>query len=257
MKLYIYPSLKITSFLTSQRRNRIWVDPMPTPATEDYLKTIYKLQENAETASTNAVADRMGVSAASVTNMMKRLSESGLVEHRPYQAIRLTDAGRKIALEIIRHHRLLEVYMAEALGFTWDQVDAEAERLEHVISEEFEDKIDAMLGYPTTDPHGSPIPTKDGSIATSNHEKLSDKEAGTTVVVRRVTDTDPELLRYLAKLGLRPESTVEVLNKEPFEGPMLLRIAGEEHHIGRQVARTVLVESLAAGEGSDDGRADP
>ncbi|MXZ76542.1 MAG: metal-dependent transcriptional regulator [Gemmatimonadetes bacterium] len=230
---------------------------MPTPATEDYLKTIYKLQENAETASTNAVADRMGVSAASVTNMMKRLSESGLVEHRPYQAIRLTDAGRKIALEIIRHHRLLEVYMAEALGFTWDQVDAEAERLEHVISEEFEDKIDAMLGYPTTDPHGSPIPTKDGSIATSNHEKLSDKEAGTTVVVRRVTDTDPELLRYLAKLGLRPESTVEVLNKEPFEGPMLLRIAGEEHHIGRQVARTVLVESLAAGEGSDDGRADP
>lgn len=229
---------------------------MPTPATEDYLKTIYKLQENAEHASTNAVADQMGVSAASVTNMMKRLSESGLVEHRPYQAIRLTDAGRKIALEIIRHHRLLEVYMAEALGFAWDEVDAEAERLEHVISEEFEDKIDAILGYPTTDPHGSPIPSKDGSIATTNHDRLSDMEAGRTVVVRRVTDTDPALLRYLAKLGLRPENTVEVLSKEPFEGPMLLRVGGKERHVGRQVAHTVLVEHMPTGEGSDKGRAD-
>ncbi len=228
---------------------------MPTPATEDYLKAIYKLQENAEAASTNAIADRMGVSAASVTNMMKRLSETGLVEHRPYQAIRLTDAGRKIALEIIRHHRLLEVYMAEALGFTWDQVDAEAERLEHVISEEFEDKIDAMLGYPTTDPHGSPIPSKDGSIASTNHDRLSDVEPGRTVVIRRVTDTDPALLRYLGKLGLRPDSVVGVLSKEPFEGPMLLRVDGEEHHVGHQVASSVLVECVTAGQGEKDRQA--
>lgn len=221
---------------------------MPTPATEDYLKAIYKLQENAEAASTNAIADRMGVSAASVTNMMKRLAETGLVEHRPYQAIRLTDAGRKIALEIIRHHRLLEVYMAEALGFTWDQVDAEAERLEHVISEEFEDKIDAMLGYPTTDPHGSPIPAKDGSIASADYERLSDMEPGRTVVVRRVTDTDPALLRYLAKLRLRPQSIVEVMSKEPFDGPMFLRVDGEEQHVGHQVTRSVLVERVPAGE---------
>ena len=227
---------------------------MPTPATEDYLKAIYKLQENAEAASTNAVADRMGVSAASVTNMMKRLSETGLVVHQPYQAIRLTEAGRKIALEIIRHHRLLEVYMAEALGFTWDQVDAEAERLEHVISEEFEDKIDAMLGYPTTDPHGSPIPAKDGSIASANHDRLSDMEPGRTVVVRRVTDTDPALLRYLAKLGLRPQNIVEVMSKEPFDGPMFLRVAGVEHHVGHQVARSVLVEDVPAGETKNEGR---
>lgn len=227
---------------------------MPTPATEDYLKTIYKLQENAEAASTNAVADRMGVSAASVTNMMKRLSETGLVEHQPYQAIRLTDAGRKIALEIIRHHRLLEVYMAEALGFTWDQVDAEAERLEHVISEEFEDKIDAMLGYPKTDPHGSPIPAKDGSIARTDHDRLSDMEPGRTVVVRRVTDTDPALLRYLAKLGLRPQNIVEVMSKEPFDGPMFLRVGGEEHHVGHQVARSVLVESVPEGDTKSEGR---
>ena len=227
---------------------------MPTPATEDYLKAIYKLQENAGAASTNAVADRMGVSAASVTNMMKRLSETGLVEHRPYQAIRLTDAGRKIALEIIRHHRLLEVYMAEALGFTWDQVDAEAERLEHVISEEFEDKIDAMLGYPTKDPHGSPIPAKDGSIASTKHDRLSDMEPGRTVVIRRVTDTDPALLRYLGKLGLRPDNVVDVLNKEPFEGPMLLRVGGEEHHVGHQVTSSVLVECVTAGQVENDRR---
>ncbi len=218
---------------------------MPTPAIEDYLKAVYKLQENAEAASTNAIADRMGVSAASVTNMMKRLSETGLVEHRPYQAITLTDAGSKIALEIIRHHRLLEVYMAEALGFTWDQVDAEAERLEHVISEEFEDKIDAMLGYPTTDPHGSPIPGKDGSIAPTNHDRLSDIDPGHTVVIRRVTDTEPTLLRYLDKLGLRPENRVDVVKKEPFEGPMLLQVGGEEHHVGHQVASSVLVECVA------------
>ncbi len=226
---------------------------MPTPATEDYLKAIYKLQENVEAASTNAIADRVGVSAASVTNMMKRLSESGLVEHRPYQAIRLTDAGRKIALEIIRHHRLLEAYMAEALGFTWDQVDAEAERLEHVISEEFEDKIDAMLGYPTTDPHGSPIPGKDGSIARMNHDRLSDIEPGRTVVIRRVTDTDPALLRYLGKLGLRPQNVVDVLKKEPFEGPVFLRVGEAEHHVGHLVASSVLVESVP-GDDVDNSR---
>ena len=225
---------------------------MPTPATEDYLKAIYKLLENSEPASTNAVADSMRVSAASVTNMMKRLSEMGLVEHQPYQTIRLTEAGRKIALEIIRHHRLLEVYMAEALGFTWDQVDAEAERLEHVISEEFEDKIDAMLGYPTTDPHGSPIPQKDGSIASTNHDRLSEIEPGNTVIIRRVADTDPALLRYLAKLGLRPDNRVDVMNKEPFEGPMFVKVEGDTHHVGQQVASNVLVECLAV-ENADRG----
>ena len=223
---------------------------MPTPATEDYLKAIYKLQESAEAASKNSVAVRMGVSAASVTNMMKRLSDMGLVEHRPYQAIRLTEAGRKIALEIIRHHRLLEVYMAEALGFSWDQVDAEAERLEHVISEEFEDKIDAMLGYPTTDPHGSPIPGKDGSIARADHDRLSDIEPGRTVVVRRVTDTDPAKLRYLGKLGLRPDNVVDVLQKEPFEGPLCVRVGEAEHHVGHQVASGVLVERVPGEGGS-------
>ncbi len=217
---------------------------MPTPATEDYLKAIYKLIENFEVASTNAVADRMGVSAASVTNMMKRLSEMGLVEYRPYQTITLTPPGKKIALEIIRHHRLLEVYMAEALGFTWDKVDAEAERLEHVISEEFEDKIDALLGYPTTDPHGAPIPAKDGSIVNPQHDRLTEIDPGNTVVIRRVINTDPALLRYLATLDLRPNKQVAVLKKEPFEGPLSLDINGQNLHVGYQVANKVLVESL-------------
>jgi len=215
---------------------------MLTPATEDYLKTIYKLQDANDVVTTNAVAERMDVSAASVTNMMKKLAEMGLVEYVRYQGITLTDAGCKIALEIIRHHRLLEVYLAEAMGFSWDQVDAEAERLEHVISEEFEDKIDEMLGYPTTDPHGSPIPKKDGTIVKTEHERLVNIRPGQSVIVRRVPDSDPALLRYLGELGLRPAATVAVLKKEPFDGPLLIRIGDHKYHIGHQVAHSVLVD---------------
>lgn len=215
---------------------------MLTPATEDYLKTVYKLQDANEVVSTNAIAERMDVSAASVTNMMKKLAEMSLVEYVRYQGITLTEAGSKVALEIIRHHRLLEVYLAEAMGFGWDQVDAEAERLEHVISEEFEDKIDEMLGYPTTDPHGSPIPSKDGTIAKTAHEPLVNITPGQSVIVRRVPDSDPALLRYLGELGLRPTVIVIVLKKEPFDGPLLIRIGDQEYHLGHQVAHSVLVD---------------
>ena len=217
---------------------------MLTPASEDYLKTVYKLEDANEVVATNAIAERMDVSAASVTNMMKKLSEMGLVEYARYQGITLTDAGRKIALEIVRHHRLLEVYLAEAMGFGWDQVDAEAERLEHVISEEFEDKMDEMLGYPTTDPHGSPIPKKDGTIARAEHEPLVNIAPGQSAIIRRVPDSDPALLRYLGELGLKPDATVVVLKKEPFDGPLLLRIGDWEHHLGHQTAHGVLVDCL-------------
>jgi DtxR family Mn-dependent transcriptional regulator len=217
---------------------------MLTPATEDYLKTVYKLEDANEVVATNAIAERMDVSAASVTNMMKKLSEMGLVEYARYQGITLTDAGRKIALEIVRHHRLLEVYLAEAMGFGWDQVDAEAERLEHVISEEFEDKMDEMLGYPTTDPHGSPIPKKDGTIARAEHEPLVNIAPGQSAIIRRVPDSDPALLRYLGELGLKPDATVVVLKKEPFDGPLMLRIGDREHHLGHQTAHGVLVDCL-------------
>lgn len=215
---------------------------MLTQAAEDYLKVIYKLQGNHEVVSTTAVAERMTVSAASVTNMIKKLADMGLVAHTPYQGITLTAAGQKVALEIIRHHRLLELYLAEALGFAWDQVDAEAERLEHVISEEFEAKMDAVLGYPTTDPHGDPIPSKDGVLDESRYGRLADVEPGQSAVIRRVPDSNPDMLRYLAELGLIPDVTVDVLKKEPFNGPLLVKVGAIEHHIGHQVASSVLVD---------------
>lgn len=215
---------------------------MLTSAAEDYLKALYKLQERHAVVTTNAIAERMEVSAASVTGMMKKLADMGLVQHVRYQSISLTDAGRKIALEIIRHHRLLEVYLAEAMGYSWDQVDAEAERLEHVISEEFEDRIDALMGYPKLDPHGSPIPRKDGTIDRPDHERLVNIQPGCTAVVRRVPDRDPNLLRYLGNLGLKPETKVDVLKKEPFDGPLLIRIGETEHHVGHQVASSVWVD---------------
>ena len=214
---------------------------MLSSAAEDYLKEVYKLQDTHDVASTNAIADRMKVSAASVTNMIKKLAEMGLVTHVPYQGITLTDAGQKVALEVLRHHRLLELYLAEAMGYSWDKVDEEAERLEHVISEEFEDKIDEMLGYPTTDPHGSPIPTKDGEIDTHRYDRLVDVAPGTSVIVRRVPDSNSDLLRYLGDLGLRPDTEVRVLSKGPFDGPLRIRVGETEHHLGHQVASCILV----------------
>jgi DtxR family Mn-dependent transcriptional regulator len=223
---------------------------MLSSAAEDYLKVVYKLQEANREVTTNAIAERLTVSPASVTNMMKKLAEMSLVIYVPYQQVTLTDSGRKIALEIIRHHRLLELYLAEAMGFDWDKVDAEAERLEHVISEEFEDRIDEMLGFPTTDPHGSPIPSKDGTVARNDHNRLVDIEEGMTVVVRRVPDSDPDMLRYLGDIGLRPDVSVDILKKEPFEGPILIRIGDVERHVGRQVAGRVMVDCAGkTGEG--------
>lgn len=217
---------------------------MLTSAAEDYLKVIYKLQDSNRAGTTNAIAERMDVSPAAVTNMMKKLAEMGLVQHIPYQSISLTDTGQKIALEIIRHHRLLEVYLAEAMGYGWDEVDEEAERLEHVISEAFEDRIDALLGYPEFDPHGAPIPRKDGTIEKRDHISLGAVEPGGSVTVRRVRDSEPDLLRYLGQLGLRPDTIVEILSKEPFDGPLHIRIGNVEHHVGRQVANSVWVEAL-------------
>lgn len=217
---------------------------MLSQSAEDYLKVVYKLQDAHGVVTTNAVSERMNVSAASVTNMVKKLADMGLVLHEPYQGITTTETGRKVALEIIRHHRLLELYLAQAMGYSWDKVDAEAERLEHVISEEFEDKIDEMLGYPTLDPHGAPIPTKDGIIDDSRYDRLVDIEPGCSVVIRRVPDSDPDLLRYIGNLGLKPDTMVAVLKKEPFDGPLLVRIGEAEYHVGHQVASNVLVTDI-------------
>ncbi len=195
-----------------------------TPAMEDYLKTIFGLDEVGERITTQAIADQMGVAAPSVTGMVKRLHDLNLVDHAPYRGVALTEAGRKVALEVVRHHRLLELYLADALGYSWDEVHDEADRLEHTISEEFEARIDHALGYPTHDPHGDPIPTIAGDLPTAAHKRLSDLEDGQQAMVVRIFHDDSERLRYLGQLGLYPNSTFTVLEKMPFNGP--LRIKG-------------------------------
>jgi DtxR family Mn-dependent transcriptional regulator len=179
--------------------------------------------------------------------MLQKLSDATpkLVNYERSRGATLTPAGRKIALEVIRHHRLIELYLAEALGYGWDEVDAEAERLEHVISEEFEDRISAILGDPTRDPHGNPIPGKDGSVAPACRTPLSDIDAGRTVRVARVRDDNPALLRYLAELGLVLDATVTVAGRAPFDGPLHVRVGAATeaaHALGRQVTDQVYVE---------------
>jgi DtxR family Mn-dependent transcriptional regulator len=214
---------------------------MVSESAQDYLKAIWKLQAAHGEATTSALAGELGVSPASATAMLKKLDRLGLVQHEPYHGARLTPAGERVALEVIRHHRLLELYLKEALGLSWDQVHVEAERLEHYLSDEVEARIDAALGYPTRDPHGDPIPTAELVLETGERRTLVDVAAGDGAVVRRVPDSDPELLRYLADLGLVPECPVVMIEQAPFEGPVTLEIGGTTHSIGRSVAARIEV----------------
>ena len=214
---------------------------MRTEAVEDYLKTIYLAETEHGEVTTVALAARLEVSAPSVTGMLKKLAELKLVKHEPYHGVTLTPAGRKIALEVIRHHRLLELYLAEALGYSWDKVHAEAEKLEHHISEEFEDKIAALLGNPVTDPHGDPIPAKDGTIPPQNTVRLPDANAGESVLVTRVTAQNAEQLTYLGSLGIRPDASITVVHKAPFDGPVHLRVGTTSHHVGLNLARQIFI----------------
>lgn len=214
-------------------------------AVEDYLKIIYELQEASGKVNTTALAERLNVAPASVTGMIKKLAEDRprLVNYERHHGVTLTSAGEKIALEVIRHHRLIELYLHEALGYSWDQVDAEAEKLEHVISEEFEDRIAAVLGQPKIDPHGDPIPTKEGVIAAPTGERLTDLTAGQRGRVARVSDDDPALLRYLAELGIKPETAITVVDRSPFDGPMHVRVGNRSPQaLGRQVTDHIFVE---------------
>ena len=214
-----------------------------TPAEQDYLKAIYKLQPEESPVPTMAIAERLNLSSAAVSKMLKHLAAQGLVEHNRYYGVALTSAGEKIALEVIRHHRLVELYLVNVLGVPWDQVDREAEVLEHVLSEELEERIAAVLGNPTHDPHGDPIPHLDGSLEDQPHRRLADVSPGTHALVLRVPDRDPQLLRYFGEIGLVPEADVHVVRREPFDGPMHLRLDGSrtEHVIGRDIAERVSV----------------
>lgn len=208
---------------------------------ENYMKVIFEVLEKHDRATTSVIAERMEIASPSVTAMIKRLAEMKLVTHEPYQGVLLTDVGARTALEVIRHHRLVELYLAEALGVPWDRVHDEAEKLEHVISEDLEDRINDALGNPTIDPHGSPIPARDGSFRRVDTRPLSQVDAGQRVTVLEVDDRDPELLRYLGELSLYPGTEVEVVRVEPYSGPFLLNAGGKEFVIGRAAADEIRV----------------
>src|SRR5215211_1276419 len=219
--------------------------PQVTHAMEDYLKAIYRLQETAAQVTTQRLAEELGVTGPSVTNMIKRLHDLRLLRHTRYHGVELTDAGIKIALEVLRHHRLLELYLAETLGYPWDEVHAEAERLEHHVSEELEARMDSVLGHPTHDPHGHPIPSREGQIDTISAIPLVDLDLNVTATVSRVSDRDPEQLRYLGGLGLYPGATVSLSERFPFDGPLRIQVSTSEHIIGRSLASAVLVVPTA------------
>jgi DtxR family transcriptional regulator, Mn-dependent transcriptional regulator len=212
-------------------------------AVQDYAKAIYALElREGEAVSTNALADRLGVTAASASGMVKRLDELGLVEHQPYRGVSLTDHGRRVALEVMRHHRLLELYLVKLLGVPWDRVHQEAEVLEHVLSEELEELIAAKLGDPTHDPHGDPIPTRDLTIEEGSTLSLQTLEVGDRGTFTRVSDSDPEMLRFLAERGIAPGDRLEVVDKQPFEGPLFVRFGDDVHVLGGELARAMRVE---------------
>ena len=219
---------------------------MQTQAVQDYLKAIYEIQQSVEKVATTALASHMDVTAASVTGMLKKLAELKLVTYQPYQGVELTDSGEKIALEVIRHHRLVERYLAEALGVPWDQVDAEADKWEHVLSDDLENRIDAYLGHPTTDPHGAPIPTAEGHIPPASNVRLSDLSPGQKATVAEVSDHDPEMLRYFASLGLFPEVVITVTDIAPFEGPLTIQIKGDEVSLGREAASFIRMTAVSS-----------
>jgi len=213
--------------------------PDLSAAIQDYLKAIYKLESEGTRPTTTAIAQRMGVAPSSVTSMLKKLAALGLAEHSPYRGIELSEDGTKIALEVIRHHRLLEQYLAETLGLPIDAVHAEADRLEHVLSEELEARIDEQLGYPTHDPHGDPIPDAGLHMDDNRLRSLDALEPGEEATVRRVPDSDSDLLRYLAGLRLVPGGRVTMRRSEPFDGPLTVAVDGQEHAISRELAMQI------------------
>ncbi len=217
---------------------------MLSSSTEDYLKAIYELLEDSGRVTTSALAERLNVAPASVTEMVQKLArmQPALVDYERHRGVSLTDAGRKIALEIIRHHRLIEKYLAEALGYGWHEVHDEAERLEHVISEEFEDKIAAALGHPERDPHGDPIPTREGVVAEPSRRSLSAVSAGETVRVARVRDQDTAFLSRLTEIGLVLNAPITVI-QAPAEGPLAVDIGGRTQALDRAITDNVYVES--------------
>jgi DtxR family Mn-dependent transcriptional regulator len=213
-----------------------------TAAVQDYAKAIYTLETRDGSASTSELAALLDVRPGSVSGMLRKLADLGLIEHEPYRGVRLTRRGRRVALEVIRHHRLLELFLVESLGMSWDEVHAEAEVLEHALSEQLEELIAAKLGHPTHDPHGDPIPSAELALSESESRSLYDLEPGEHAVFARVSDADPEMLRFLGERGIAPGATLEVIERQPFDGPLYVRFGDEVHVLGAVLARAMRVE---------------
>jgi DtxR family Mn-dependent transcriptional regulator len=213
-----------------------------TEAVEDYAKAIYALEERgARPVSTSALAERLDVAPSTVTAMAKRLADLGLVSYTPYHGVRLTGRGRRVALEVMRHHRLLEAFLADSLDMPWDRVHDEAEVLEHYISEDLERRIAEKLGDPHVDPHGDPIPSADLDLETDDTVGLAELEEGATATFARVSDSDPEMLRYLAERGIAPGVELQVTGHQPFGGPVFVVAAGGEHALGGELSKAIRV----------------
>ena len=217
--------------------------PLTEPV-EDYLKAIYAIEQAGDAAGTNEIASRLSIAAASVSGMVRRLADQGLVSYERYRGVRLTGNGRRAALRTIRRHRVIEAYLAKALGYAWDRVHEEAERLEHAASDELIDRMAAAIGEPMTDPHGHPIPTREGTIDETPLQTLADLGMGQRSRVTRVSDEDGELLRYLARIGIRPGVMVTIAERAPFEGPISLRVGKATVQVGPALASRVMVETL-------------
>jgi DtxR family Mn-dependent transcriptional regulator len=219
-------------------------EPLTAPV-EDYLKAIYTIGRGTGAAATNEIAQRLALAPASVSGMVRRLADQGLLAYERYHGVRLTESGRRAALRTLRRHRVIEAYLSEALGYPWDRVHAEAERLEHAASDELVDRMAATIGEPEVDPHGAPIPTKDGSVDETEYTSLADLAVGASGTVVRVADEDPEMLRYLEELSILPGKRITIKSRAPYDGPITLTSARHEVTIGPALAAHVLVAPLA------------
>ena len=218
---------------------------MISPTVEDYLKAIYKLQNGKEKVTTSAIAERLQLSNATVTSMIKKLAKQKFVKHISYHGVVLTDAGEKVAVRVIRRHRLVELFLKEILKLEWDKVHDEAERLEHYISDEILDSIDRVLGYPKADPHGDPIPTKGGDIENiEDRFTLADAEVGKTLTIHSVSDGDPKKLQFMFKLGLLPGVSISIRSKTPFEGDLDIKVGKSRYNLPLEVAKKIYVTQV-------------
>lgn len=216
-----------------------------TAPVEDYLKAIYAIGKASGPAATNEIAQRLDLAPASVSGMVRRLADQGLLAYERYHGVKLTESGRRAALRTLRRHRVIEAYLAEALNYPWDRVHEEAERLEHAASDELVDRMAATIGEPEVDPHGAPIPTRDGSVDETVYKSLAELEVGNSGVVVRVSDEDPEMLRYLGELSITPGTRLTVKSRAPFDGPITLTIARQDLSIGPALAAKVMVAPIA------------